>query len=304
MEEKVNFAVVGTFVLVLSAALIGGVLWLSSGKSYSKVYDVYQTYMQESVSGLNLNAPVRYRGVEVGRVQQIVLAPGNVEQVQLTLDIERGTPVKVDTVAVLQTQGLTGLAFVELTGGSRDSPALKAQSDEKYPVIKAGSSLFTRLDSALTTLLANLNRTSQNFNALMDEDNRRAVKNSLKDIEVLSRTLAARSTVIDSSLTNAARTMENTARLTDELPMLAQRVQRSADAFDHMSNELAHAGASASSTLDNTRQFTSETLPEVHQLVIELRDLTGSLRHLSGELEQNPSVLLYGKPAAQRGPGE
>jgi phospholipid/cholesterol/gamma-HCH transport system substrate-binding protein len=98
--------------------------------------------------------------------------------------------------------------------------------------------------------------------------------------------------------------MENTARLTDELPMLAQRVQRSADAFDHMSNELAHAGASASSTLDNTRQFTSETLPEVHQLVIELRDLTGSLRHLSGELEQNPSVLLYGKPAAQRGPGE
>jgi phospholipid/cholesterol/gamma-HCH transport system substrate-binding protein len=71
-----------------------------------------------------------------------------------------------------------------------------------------------------------------------------------------------------------------------------------------MSNELAHAGASASSTLDNTRQFTSETLPEVHQLVIELRDLTASLRHFSDEMEQNPSVLLYGKPATQRGPGE
>ena len=304
MEEKINFTVVGAFVLALGAALISGVLWLSSGKSYRKNYDVYQTYMQESVSGLNLNAPVRYRGVEVGRVQKIALAPGNVEQVQLTLDIERDTPVKVDTVAVLQTQGLTGLAFVELTGGRRDSPALKAQTDENYPVIKAGSSLMTRLDSAVTTLLANLNRTSEKFNALMDDDNRRAVKNTLKDIEVLSRTLAARSTVIDASLTNAARTMENTARLTDELPMLAQRVQRSADAFDHMSKELAHAGASASSTLDNTKQFTSETLPEVHQLVIELRDLTGSLRHLSGELEQNPSVLLYGKPAAQRGPGE
>ena len=81
MEEKVNFAVVGAFVLVLSATLIGGVLWLSSGKYYSKVYDVYQTYMKESVSGLNLNASVRYRGVEVGRVQNITLAPGNVEQV-------------------------------------------------------------------------------------------------------------------------------------------------------------------------------------------------------------------------------
>ena len=304
MEEKVNFAVVGAFVLVLSAALIGGVLWLSSGKSYRTVYDVYQTYMRESVAGLNLNAPVRYRGVEVGRVQKIALAPGNVEQVQLTLNIERGTPVKVDTVAVLQTQGLTGLAFVELTGGGRDSPVLKAQKNEEYPVIKTGPSLMTRLDSAVTALLTNLNKTSENFNALMDEDNRRAVKNTLRDIEVLSRTLAARSAMIDSSLTNAARTMENTAKLSNELPQLAQRVQRSADAFDHMANELARAGTSASSTLDNTRQFTSETLPEVHQLVIELRDLTGSLRHFSGELEQNPSMLLYGKPAAQRGPGE
>ena len=304
MEEKVNFAVVGAFVLVLSAALIGGVLWLSSGKSYRTVYDVYQTYMRESVAGLNLNAPVRYRGVEVGRVQKIALAPGNVEQVQLTLNIQRGTPVKVDTIAVLQTQGLTGLAFVELTGGSRDSPVLKVQKGGKYPVIQAGPSLMTRLDTAVTAVLTNLNKTSENFNALMNEDNRRAVRNTLKDIELLSHTLAARSATIDAGLTNAARTMENTARLTDELPQLAQRVQRSADAFDRMANELARAGASANSTLDDTRQFTGETLPEVHQLVIELRDLTGSLRHFSDELEQNPSMLLYGKPVAQRGPGE
>lgn len=304
MEEKINFAVVGIFVLVLSAGIIGGVLWFSSGKSYRTVYDVYLTYMKESVSGLNLNAPVRYRGVEVGRVQKIALAPGNVEQVQLTLAIEQGTPVKVDTVAVLQTQGLTGLAFVELTGGGRDSPSLQKQAGEEYPVIKAAPSLIRRLDSAITALLTNLNRASENFNALMDEDNRRAVKKTLADIEVLSRTLAARSAVIDTSLTNAARTMENTARLSNELPQLAQRVQRSADAFDHMANELARAGASASRVLDGTQQFTNETLPEVHQLVIELRGLTSSLQRVSGELEKNPSTLLYGKPAAKRGPGE
>ena len=88
MEEKVNFVLVGVFVLALTAALIGGVLWLSSSKSYRASYDTYQTYMHDSVAGLNLNAPVRYRGVEVGRVQKITLAPGNVEQVQLTLAIE------------------------------------------------------------------------------------------------------------------------------------------------------------------------------------------------------------------------
>ena len=89
MEEKVNFTIVGVFVLVLFSALIGGVLWLSSGKSYRTEYVLYRTYMNESVSGLNINAPVRYRGVEVGRVQQITLAPDNVEQVQVTLGIAR-----------------------------------------------------------------------------------------------------------------------------------------------------------------------------------------------------------------------
>ncbi|MBI1174751.1 MAG: MCE family protein [Sideroxydans sp.] len=293
MEEKVNFALVGAFVLVLSAALIGGVLWLSSGKSYRTAYDTYQTYMQDSVAGLNLNAPVRYRGVEVGRVRKITLAPDNVEQVQLTLAIERGTPVKVDTVAVLQTQGLTGLAFVELTGGSRDAPALTKQPGADYPVIKAGPSLMTRLDSAVTSLLTNLNKTSENVNALLDADNRRAVKNTLADLEKLSGTLAARSRLIDSSIADAAHTMKNTARLTDELTQLAPRIQRSADAFNHMAEQLGHAGAGA-----------SETLPEIQQLVIQLRDLSGSLQRISGQLEQNPSMLLYGKPAAKRGPGE
>ncbi len=247
MEEKVNFAVVGVFVLVLSAALIGGVLWLSSGKSYGRSYDIYRTYMKESVAGLNLNAPVRYRGVEVGRVKKIALAPGNVEQVQVTLAIESGTPIKTDTVAILSTQGLTGIAFVDLTGGGRDSPALTAQNGEPYPVINSGPSLMVRLDA---------------------------------------------------SLIDVASTFKNAARLSEDLPQLVQRIRRSADIFDNMSNDLARAGTNAS------LKFTGETLPEVHQLVTELRDVTASLRRVGNQLEQNPSVLLYGKPAEKRGPGE
>ena len=59
MDAKVNFAVVGAFVLVLGAALVAGVLWLSSGKSYRKAYDTYLVYMSESVGGLDPDAPVR-----------------------------------------------------------------------------------------------------------------------------------------------------------------------------------------------------------------------------------------------------
>lgn len=308
MDDKVNFAIVGAFVLVLGAAIIGGVLWLSSGKSYRMTYDTYQAYLEESVSGLNLNAPVRYRGVDVGRVRKIMLSPENVEQVRLLFSVEHGTPIKTDTVAVLRTQGLTGIAYVELSGGTHEAPPLVAQGKEEYPTIKTGPSLMTRLDTSVTSLLASLNKNTESLNAVMDADNRRALKNILEDLARLSHTLAARSNTIDSSLANTARTMENTARITEDLPQLIQRMQRSADAFDRMTGEIARTSASANSMIDGARpgvrQFTGETLPEVHQLVAELRELTGSLRRVSSQLEQNPSVLLYGKPAARRGPGE
>ena len=308
MEARVNFVIVGLFVIVLSTALIAGVLWLSSGKYYRKSYDTYETYMTESVSGLNVDAPVRYRGVEVGHVQKVALAPDNVEQVQLTLQIDRGTPIKEDTVAVLQTQGLTGIAYVELTGGGRASPPLQARPGERYPVIKSGPSFILRLESSVTTLIAKLTRASEAFDALMDEDNRRAFGKTLADLQVVAHTLAARSGTIDSSLANASRTMENAARFSEQLPQLAQRIERSADAFDRMADQLARVGTSASGAIDSAspdvQRFTSETLPEVRELIGELRELTTSLRRTSSEIERNPSVLLYGKRASRRGPGE
>lgn len=278
MESKVNFAVVGLFVLILGALLIGGVLWFSSGKSYSKTYDTYLVYMSESVSGLNLDAPVRYRGVQVGGVRNITLAPGNVELVQLTLDIERGTPVKQDTVAVLQVQGLTGIAHVNLSGGSRDSPSLKAAQGEKYPVIATGPSLMLRLDNAVTTLLANLNRSSESINALLDQENRVAMRRTLANLEKLSGAMAGA-----------------------DLPQLLHRLQRSADAFDRMANETARAGASTAQTVDSMR---AETLPEARQAIAELRELTASLRRFSEALERDPSMLLQGRAKTKPGPGE
>jgi phospholipid/cholesterol/gamma-HCH transport system substrate-binding protein len=286
VETKVNFAVVGAFVLLLGAALIGGVLWLSSEKSYRKAFDTYLVYMEESVSGLSPDAPVRYRGVQVGRVRHIALAPGNVEKVELTLDIERGAPIKQDTVAVLRTQGLTGIAHVELEGGTRDSPPLRALAGENYPVIPAGPSLLVRMEDAVTTLMDSLTRSTENMNALLDEGNRASLKQTLASLALVSRTLAARSEAIDAGVANAARTMENTARLSGEMSGLVERIRRSAEAFDRMSNEGSRA------------------MPETRQLIAELRELTGSLRRFSDQLERNPAILVHGKPAAKAGPGE
>jgi phospholipid/cholesterol/gamma-HCH transport system substrate-binding protein len=308
MEAKFNLAVVGAFVLALGAALIGGVLWLSSGKYYGKSYATYLTFMTESVAGLNRNAPVKYRGVDVGFVREITLNPSNVEQVQLTLAIERGTPVKEDTVAILEMQGLTGIAYVDLTAGRSDSPLLRARPGEPFPVIKAGPSLLTRLDNAIAAALSGLTRATEGVDALLSEDNRRAIAETLADLRIVTHTLAARSASIDSGLANAARTMKNAAAVTQELPRLVQRIEQSAGAIDRMADAVAGAGSSASQTFESTRtdlqRFASEGLPEVRALVAEMRDLTSTLQRVGSDLERNPSALLRGRAPARPGPGE
>jgi len=244
----------------------------------------------------------------VGRVRAIALAPDNVELVEVTLEIERGTPVKVDTVAVLETQGLTGIAFVDLTAGHRESLPLVAKPGEAYPVIQSGPSLMGRLETSVPVLLAGLTRASDNVSAMLDEDNQRALKRILVDLGQLSRTLAARSATIDAGLAEAARAAKDGARVAGQLPQLVQRVERSADAFDRMARELGGAGTSASRAVDATRadlqQFTAETLPEMRELVVELRELTATLQRAADRVERNPGALLQGQPAPKRGPGE
>jgi len=287
METKVNFTLVGAFVLLLSAALIGGILWLSSDKSYGTAFDTYAVYMKESVAGLSQDGWVGYRGVQVGRVRSIRLKRDNVEEVELLLDIQRGTPIKQDTVAVLRTQGLTGIAYIELDGGTRNSPPLRARAGEPYPIIPTGPpSLLVRMDAALTTLIESLTRNSENMNALLDKDNRTAIKQTLANLAAVSQTLAARSETIDAGVANAAKMMENAAQLSREISELVERTRGGVEAFDRMSTEGAR------------------TFPEMRQLVGDLRELTASLRRFSDQLERNPSALVRGKPAAQAGPGE
>ena len=322
MENKVNLSVVGAFVIVLTVAMIAGGLWLASGMYNRKAYDLYETYMTESVSGLNLNSTVRYRGVEVGFVRQIMLAPGNVEQVRVRLEIERGTPVKTDTVAILQTQGLTGISYVELRGGRKDSPALQAAPGQEVPVIASRPSLMERLETATPVLMANLSRAVDNLNGLLDETNRNSLRSTLADLAVLTQTLAKRSSMIDATLVSSARTMANTASLSAQLPQLVQRFERAADALERMATDVSDASASTRRTLDSARgtldaarstldgsradvaQFTGTALPETRELVAELRGLAATMHRVVDEVERNPGVLLQGRGPAKRGPGE
>lgn len=303
-----NYALVGAFVLALGTLLIAVALWLASGGAFKQKYDFYLAVSDESVAGLNLNAPVKYNGVDIGKVKDIRLDPKNQANVNLLLALERDTPIKEDTVAVLKIQGLTGIAYVELSGGSPNSPPLLVLPGNAYPLIRTKPSLSARLENVLTSVLSKLDSTSSSINAVLSEENTAAFKSALADIAVVSRTIAARKDTLDAGMANAARTLENTSRATAQLGPVIESVGKSAEAVGRMGEEVARTSASAGRTANeigaDMKRFSSETLPELERLLSELSVLSASLRRLSDQTEGNPAGLLFGRTPMREGPGE
>ncbi len=308
MEDKVNYSLVGAFVLVLGAALVAGVLWLAAGLGHQRAMDPYQAVIQESVAGLNVDAPVKYLGVDVGKVSRIAIDAGNSQQVRLHFLVERGTPIKRDTQAVLKTQGLTGIAYVELTGGSEGAPPLVAGADGAPPMIPFKLSLGARLENVLTNALATVERVSNNLNAMFDADNRAALKAVLADTASLTRALVAQQGVLQAGIADAARTARLAARAGEQLAPTLQRIGRSAEAVQGMADEArsasASAGRAASAAAGSLQQLNGETLPDLVRLMAEVNELSASLRRLSEQTRAHPSALLVGGPAPRPGPGE
>lgn len=311
MEPKINYTIVGAFVVVLGILLVGIVVWL--GKGYDRtVYDRYLAYMTESVAGLNVDAPVKYRGVEVGKVREIVLDPDDPERVRLTLDIVRGTPIKEDTVAVLHVQVLTGLAIIDLTGGSREAPPLTAKPGEPYPVIKTKPSLLVRFDQEVTQLLNNLNQITHDMSEFLDVETRSTIEQLLDDVGSVAHRLAAQQDRLERGLVHAAQSLEHLDRTTGymetQLPPLIRQLGQSAAALEAMSERVAHTSAVLGSAVERTapdwQRFTAQTLPEVDALIAELRTMTATLQRIAHQVEQEPQSLLFGRSTEPRGPGE
>lgn len=303
-----NYALVGAFVLALGAMLVAGILWLASGGAWQQKYDVYLAVEEESVAGLNLNAPVKYNGVDVGKVQAIHLDAINPKKVNLLFAIEHGTPVKKDTIATLKTQGLTGIAYVELSGGSVASPLLLAKAGASYPVIQTAPSLYARLDNVLSRVLVKLDSTSANLNAFLSKDNQAAFQAILADMAVVTRTLAERKDSLKTGLEDGARTLKNTAKASAKLDDLTERLGRSADAIQRMGTEVAQTSQSVGQTVDvvgnNVNRFSTETLPEIERLLGELDSLSRSLKQLTDQTRRDPSGLIFGHKPVPNGPGE
>ena len=132
METKANYVAVGAFVLACLIGLVVTILWLA-GAQYSQEYAYYQTFFKGPVTGLGKGTITRYNGIEVGRVTDLVFDPNDPQSVIVTLQVQPNLNIREDSVASIESQGLTGASYVEISGGTKTSPLLVAKPGQKYP---------------------------------------------------------------------------------------------------------------------------------------------------------------------------
>lgn len=307
MNARTSYILVGLFVLGLGSTFVAGILWLGSG-SAGKHYNTYVVYTTESVSGLSRDGVVKYRGVDVGRVREINLDPNNPERVRLLLEIEAGTPIKQDTVATLELRGLTGLAYVNLAGGSLHAPLLAARQEAPYPQIPSRPSVWGGLDKNFGALLGNLVDASQQLKTWLSADNRELLISTLHHLEKVSGTLARQSDTLDQALVDLAGTLRNAHAASEQAPALIKELKNGAQAFERMSQAFEKSGIQLQQAIGgrdrDLQRFTANTLPEAAAMVTDLRRTAINLRQLSESLKRDPGLLLRGASPGPLGPGE
>jgi phospholipid/cholesterol/gamma-HCH transport system substrate-binding protein len=322
MENRANYTLVGGFVLAVMLVGLAFVVWLARVE-LKEERTLYQIYFRGSVAGLSEGSTVRLRGVPVGTVTRIAISPSNVEIIEVTVAIKPGTPIKTDTIASLAAQGITGLAYVNLTGGSNAAPALMPRDGQRLAIIAAVQSTLDRLVEEAPNIIATTNAIAAQAAKLLSDDNIARVGRILGHAETVAATVAGQSDQIapffgearialetmqwlaldardalgrleadaSGALGDARSLMRGSERLVAGLQPSVADLRQGAQSLARLSaavDGLVQDGAAP------TRNFLENGLYEFSQFVVEARQLVAALQRLSLQFERDPARFIFG----------
>ena len=307
MEHKFNYTIVGMFVLGFIACLIALIIWLTNG--FEKVNTIeYRVVTNESVSGLSVNSPIDYRGVDVGKVASMELNHDDPRYVTIYLNIDVGTPIKNDTEAVLISRGITGLVNVSLTGGTPEAGALLPSKADPIPTIKNGASLSRRLDEALNNVTHSLSELSKKMGLILTTENIDNLSNILSNTNTFTADLATVGDKINVLTEKATGTIDT---IQPQIKDAAQAFSSFSDHLQGTTKQLENMFVKINSTLDSAEstlntwgslgQEANGSLQDVFPI---LENALYNFSLFMQELEAKPNSIILGKPQQKPGPGE
>jgi phospholipid/cholesterol/gamma-HCH transport system substrate-binding protein len=304
MEREANYVAVGAFILLVVAMAVVFVIWYSDAKD-GRNYEIYEIYFAGSVSGLDRGSPVRYLGVDVGRVRRLSIDTHNRNRVAVLAEIDKSAPITTATRASLGLLGVTGLLYIDLKEAPEITPATKhLRQGEHYLVIESVASDFDVILDSLPELIARASSLLERTGRILSDDNLDAMAETVRNLRQASATLP--------------QTAANVAQLVGQLRATVTEIHGAAESLHGITedarpevrvaltrlNEVADHLAQASQRMDRFTQqsevqlghFTEQGLFELERLLRDTRSAAREFRELSRSLQENPSQVLYEPP--------
>jgi phospholipid/cholesterol/gamma-HCH transport system substrate-binding protein len=299
VEREARYAVVGLFALV-AVALAFGFVWWYSDASDRREYERYEIHFFGSVSGLAQGSPVRYLGVDVGRVERLQVDPKNPRRVKIIALIDSTAPISGATEARLGLLGLTGLLYIDLREDPRRIASTPLAQGDRYPVIRSRKGDIEAFMERLPDAIGRAARVLERVETLLADSNLEAVRQSLANLRGATDELPALSRNASALAQELRGTSAEVAALSRELgetvgqsrPDLAAAlasVRVAAEKLSGTANSLERIVVGNEGTLS---QLAGSGGGDLQQLVNEVRDTTAEVRALARQLRENPSALL------------
>ncbi len=313
MEKNANYTMVGLSTLILTIALMVFVVWIARLRINAE-YDLYDIIFEGPVRGLTEGGEVHFNGIKVGEVTTIELDPYNPKNVIARARVTEDVPIRVDSYATLEPQGITGLNYVQIIAGDSKKQLLKDYSDARckkmtggcVPRLASRRSTFSDLLEGGGTVLTRAIEALDRLNKVLSDQNVKTFSTALSDVQAVTAELRARKTLIADVQSAVQRIEEATA----EIALLSRSTRDVVDGDGKRAiKNLAEAAAEARAAAKDARimmnklegpasDFATNGLPQVTAAVVQLQTSAESLERLINAVQSSPTGAL-GKPGAK-----
>lgn len=315
MENKAHALIAGSFVLLVGALLVALAFWLGRDGGERRPYELAT---RQAVTGLQAQAPVRFRGVDVGKVRQISLDPSVPGQVLVRIDVDPAVPVSAGSFATLGYQGVTGLAFVDLDDNGQN-PAALAMGPNGVARIELRQGLIGQLSDQGMAILSQTRETTRRLNELLDPKNQQQVMATIERIGAAADGVQRLSARLDATLTQQVNpALARVPALAEEGQQTVRALRQAADAATASANEISRAtqrlnasgglidqmAATAEAVEATAESFNATTVPRINQASDSAARSARQFERTMGDISTNPQTLIYGSGNAPPGPGE
>lgn len=302
MTNNINTKARLTFAAFLLIAVVAGAIWYHVSLNQ---YAPYQIITEDAVSGLIVDAPIEFHGVEVGKVKSIRLV--NPHSVSIVLSIDKAAPVTSASVATiisrgLATRGFTGYVYISLEDVGVDARPLTTRAGARYPIIATAPSKVITLDTTINQVNDNVQVVTALLQAILDKKTIAALKQSADSLQQVTKVLAENTNRLNSIVANTERASHRFE------PLLASSQKAVTTLQTQILPEARKALTSLEPLLDSShdtvRALQSQILPEAHKVLTDLDDLSTTFTGVATKINRDPSVLIRGATPPPPGPGE